>query len=145
MTLPDGPPHICHSGSVLTFQVTWSQGVPEPSLSKVQVSGLVGAVTIGGSALGNIGAANGIASVSIHGEFSAQIVTSGGKRREPDEIAALAGVAKGMNVFTLDLDRARQRLVADPWISDFSFANSDLRMAASAAMLSSSAGAPSAM
>lgn len=45
-----------------------------------------------------------------------EIRTTGGKRHPADEIAALAGVAEGQNVFTIDLDKARQRLAADPWI-----------------------------
>jgi len=45
-----------------------------------------------------------------------EIVTSGGKRRGPDEIANIAGIAKGQNVFSVDLDRARARLANDPWI-----------------------------
>jgi cell division protein FtsQ len=45
-----------------------------------------------------------------------EIVTSGGKHRGPDELAGIAGVAKGQNVFTIDLDRSRARLVSDPWI-----------------------------
>jgi cell division protein FtsQ len=47
-----------------------------------------------------------------------EIVTTGAKRRSPDELTATAGIAKGQNVFTVDLDRARTRLLADPWISD---------------------------
>jgi cell division protein FtsQ len=47
-----------------------------------------------------------------------EIVTTGGKRRTPEELATLAGIAKGQNVFTIDLDRSRTRLVADPWISE---------------------------
>lgn len=47
-----------------------------------------------------------------------EIVTTGGKRRSPEELAATAGIAKGQNVFTTDLDRARARLLGDPWISD---------------------------
>jgi cell division protein FtsQ len=47
-----------------------------------------------------------------------EIVTSGAKRRSPDELAVIAGVAKGQNVFSVDLDKARARLLADPWISD---------------------------
>jgi hypothetical protein len=46
--------------------------------SQIVSGGMLGAVTIGGSALANIGAANGIASVSVHGELSAQIVATGG-------------------------------------------------------------------
>lgn len=48
----------------------------------------------------------------------AEIVTTGAKRRTPDELAAIAGIAKGQNVFSVDLDRARTRLLADPWVSD---------------------------
>lgn len=45
-----------------------------------------------------------------------EIITSGGKRRGPDDVASIAGIAKGQNVFSIDLDRARARLTADPWI-----------------------------
>jgi cell division protein FtsQ len=45
-----------------------------------------------------------------------EIVTSGGKRRGPDDIASIASIVKGQNVFSIDLDRARARLAADPWI-----------------------------
>src|SRR6187549_3566041 len=38
-----------------------------------------------------------------------EIITTGGKHRSPDELATTAGVSKGQNVFTLDLDRARAR------------------------------------
>ena len=45
-----------------------------------------------------------------------EIVTSGGKRRGPDDIASIAAISKGQNVFSIDLDAARRRLSADPWI-----------------------------
>jgi cell division protein FtsQ len=45
-----------------------------------------------------------------------EIITHGGKRRGPDEIASIAGISKGQNVFSIDLDRSRARLAADPWI-----------------------------
>ncbi|MBX3233120.1 MAG: FtsQ-type POTRA domain-containing protein [Labilithrix sp.] len=45
-----------------------------------------------------------------------EIVTAGGKRRSAEEIALIAGVGKGQNVFTIDLERSRARLTADPWI-----------------------------
>ncbi|MDF2695127.1 MAG: Cell division protein FtsQ [Labilithrix sp.] len=45
-----------------------------------------------------------------------EIVTSGGKRRSADDIASIAGIAKGQNIFSIDLDRARVRLASDPWI-----------------------------
>jgi cell division protein FtsQ len=47
-----------------------------------------------------------------------EISTSGGKRRSPDELASIAGISKGQNVFSVDLDRAKARLVSDPWIAD---------------------------
>ena len=45
-----------------------------------------------------------------------EIVTSGGKRKGADDIASIAGIAKGQNVFSIDLDLARARLLTDPWI-----------------------------
>ena len=51
-----------------------------------------------------------------------EIVTTGAKHRSPDELASIAGIAKGQNVFTTDLDRARARLLADPWISEANLA-----------------------
>jgi cell division protein FtsQ len=51
-----------------------------------------------------------------------EIVTTGAKRRSPDELATIAGIAKGQNVFTTDLDKARARLIADPWVSEASLA-----------------------
>jgi cell division protein FtsQ len=51
-----------------------------------------------------------------------EVVTTGAKRRTVDELATTAGISKGQNVFTTDLDRARSRLLADPWISDATLA-----------------------
>jgi cell division protein FtsQ len=51
-----------------------------------------------------------------------EIMTTGAKRRAPDELATIAGIAKGQNVFAVDLDKARVRLLADPWVSDASLA-----------------------
>jgi len=51
-----------------------------------------------------------------------EVITTGAKRRSPDELASVAGIAKGQNVFTADLDRARARLIADPWVSEASLA-----------------------
>ncbi|HSO33933.1 MAG TPA: FtsQ-type POTRA domain-containing protein [Labilithrix sp.] len=51
-----------------------------------------------------------------------EIITTGAKHRTPDELATIAGIAKGQNVFTTDLDRARARLVADPWVSEATLA-----------------------
>jgi cell division protein FtsQ len=47
-----------------------------------------------------------------------EIVTTGENRRTPDELAAIASIAKGDNVFSVDLEGARGRLLADPWISE---------------------------
>jgi len=47
-----------------------------------------------------------------------QIVTTGGKRRSSDDLAALAGIERGKNVFAVDLAAARARLLADPWVSE---------------------------
>jgi len=45
-----------------------------------------------------------------------EITVHGAHLRSADTLMAESGVAKGMNVFGLDLDRARARLLADPWI-----------------------------
>ena len=50
------------------------------------------------------------------------IAVTGGSRRTADDIAAEAGIARGANVFTVDLDRARAKLLADPWISEATLA-----------------------
>jgi cell division protein FtsQ len=49
-----------------------------------------------------------------------EIDVSGNARRTADDVATQAGIAKGQNVFSLDLDRARARLLADPWIREAS-------------------------
>jgi cell division protein FtsQ len=46
----------------------------------------------------------------------------GNERRSADAIAAESGIAVGANVFVLDLDGARARLLADPWISEATLA-----------------------
>ncbi len=51
-----------------------------------------------------------------------EIVTTGAKRRSADELASIAGIAKGQNVFSTDLDRARARLIADPWVNEATLA-----------------------
>jgi cell division protein FtsQ len=50
------------------------------------------------------------------------IDVTGGHRRSEAEIADEAGLARGTNVFSIDLDRARARLLADPWISEATLA-----------------------
>lgn len=44
------------------------------------------------------------------------VVVVGAHVRSADALMAEAGIAKGMNIFALDLDRARAKLLADPWI-----------------------------
>jgi cell division protein FtsQ len=46
----------------------------------------------------------------------------GNDRRTGDAVAAESGIAPGANVFALDLDAARAKLLADPWISDATLA-----------------------
>ena len=41
-----------------------------------------------------------------------------GSRRSAETIARIANLQKGANVFTVDLDAARARLLQDPWIVD---------------------------
>jgi cell division protein FtsQ len=47
-----------------------------------------------------------------------EIEVSGNARRSADDVAAEAGIAKGENVFALDLERARAQLLGDPWIRE---------------------------
>lgn len=47
-----------------------------------------------------------------------EIITTGAKRRTPEELASIAGLGKGQNIFSIDLDDARSRLLADLWISE---------------------------
>jgi cell division protein FtsQ len=49
-----------------------------------------------------------------------EISVTGNARRTVEDVATEAGIAKGANVFSLDLDRARARLLADPWIREAS-------------------------
>ncbi len=46
----------------------------------------------------------------------------GGERRTPDTVSAESGIGVGGNVFALDLDAARARILADPWISEATLA-----------------------
>lgn len=45
-----------------------------------------------------------------------EVLVQGAHHRTADVLLAEAGITKGMNVFALDLDRARAKLLADPWI-----------------------------
>jgi cell division protein FtsQ len=44
------------------------------------------------------------------------IVVAGERQRPADTLLEEAGLARGANIFTVDLDRARARLLADPWV-----------------------------
>jgi cell division protein FtsQ len=44
----------------------------------------------------------------------------GAKRRTPDSFASEAGIDKGLNIFALDLEQARSRLLQDPWVTEAS-------------------------
>jgi len=46
----------------------------------------------------------------------------GGERRTPDAVSAESGISVGSNVFALDLDAARAKILADPWISEATLA-----------------------
>jgi cell division protein FtsQ len=50
------------------------------------------------------------------------IVVAGERQRPAEALLEEAGLARGVNVFTVDLDRARARLLADPWISEATLA-----------------------
>jgi len=46
----------------------------------------------------------------------------GGERRTPDQVIAESGITLGADVFALDLDGARDRILADPWIAEATLA-----------------------
>jgi cell division protein FtsQ len=50
------------------------------------------------------------------------LVITGTHQRTPETIANEAGISKGMNVFGLDLDRARAKLLRDPWVASVTLA-----------------------
>jgi cell division protein FtsQ len=46
------------------------------------------------------------------------LVVTGQSRRTADALLEEAGLSKGVNVFSIDLDRARAALLSDPWICE---------------------------
>lgn len=50
------------------------------------------------------------------------LVVAGERQRPADTLLEEAGLTLGANVFTVDLDRARARLLADPWIGSATLA-----------------------
>jgi cell division protein FtsQ len=51
-----------------------------------------------------------------------EIDVVGNERRPAEAVASESGVTVGANVFSLDLDQARARILADPWISEATLA-----------------------
>jgi cell division protein FtsQ len=45
-----------------------------------------------------------------------EVVVQGAHHRTAEALEEEAGIVRGSNVFALDLDRARNRLLADPWV-----------------------------
>jgi cell division protein FtsQ len=52
----------------------------------------------------------------------ASIDVTGNEQRSRDALVSEAGLALGRNIFTVDLDAARAKLRADPWIADAALA-----------------------
>lgn len=50
------------------------------------------------------------------------IEIAGAKTRTPEMLIEEAGISKGQNIFSVNLDEARARLARDPWIRDVSLA-----------------------
>jgi len=50
-----------------------------------------------------------------------EVIVVGNQRRSTDEIMEGAGIQKGNNVLSLDLERARHKLLGDPWIREATF------------------------
>lgn len=89
---------------------------PEPRATRI-LRGVVGFVMVVGIGGGVAYGARRYVKTSPRFAIT-EIVTTGARRRTPEELAATAGVVKGQNVFAADLERARARLMADPWVSD---------------------------
>ncbi len=51
-----------------------------------------------------------------------EIDVTGAHHRTNDDVIRQAGLERGKNVFLLDLDAARQKILTDPWISDATIA-----------------------
>lgn len=90
-------------------------GPRKPSKILPILRAVVGLVMIAGIGSGVVWGARKYVRTSSRFAVS-EVVTTGGKRRGPEEIAQIAGVAKGQNVFSIDLERSRTKLAADPWI-----------------------------
>jgi cell division protein FtsQ len=91
------------------------RGPRKPSKIVPVLRALVGLIMIVGIGAGVVWGARKYVRTSARFSVS-EIVTAGGKRRGSEEIAVIAGISKGQNVFSIDLERARAKLAADPWI-----------------------------
>ncbi len=47
-----------------------------------------------------------------------EVSVTGATRRSEDEVRRMTGLTKGRNVFTVDLDKVAQKLLADPWFRE---------------------------
>jgi cell division protein FtsQ len=97
---------------------------PAPTVVPLRPSRFLAAVrTCCGVAL-VIGASVGVAWVARRHVMTSprfavtRVEVVGNERRTSEAIAAESGIAVGANVFVLDLDAARARLLADPWIAE---------------------------
>lgn len=93
-----------------------SEEPSKPSRALAFARSFVGLVIVVGVACGVAYAARRYVTTSPR--FSVQeILVSGVKYKTPEEIAHIAGIGAGDNVFLLDLDRAQKKLLSDPWIA----------------------------
>jgi cell division protein FtsQ len=82
---------------------------------------MVGVVLVTGAAVGVAWAAR--RHVMTSERFAVtEIDVVGNDRRPGDAVAAECGVSVGANVFALDLDAARARVLGDPWIAEATLA-----------------------
>ena len=49
-----------------------------------------------------------------------QIEVKGGKRKTEEQIAQVAGIKRGANVFAVDTNQVEQKLLSDPWAKQVS-------------------------
>ena len=95
--------------------------------SRVSSGALARALELGRALLGLalvVGIAGGVAHaarryVKTTPRFAVtEIAVTGASHRSEEELVAIAGIVKGKNVFSTDLDAARAHLLADPWIKE---------------------------
>lgn len=109
---PSVPPP---SAAVTTKPPPQVRGPRKPSRALAVARAIVGVLMVVAIGSGAVWGARKYVRTSPRFAVS-EIMTTGGKRRQPEDIATIAGVAKGQNVFSIDLEHSRARLTADPWI-----------------------------